>query len=254
MTAFFEHADGALAPHAMARGPWAPDMMHGRLLGGLAGWAIERDHGDPAFTISRLTVDLFKNPPMAPVQISTRLVRVGRRVRAADASLTIDGVEVARASALMLRNAEHPDGNVWGEPTWSVPAPDDLAPRETGGGSWDMRPITVSGFGGQEQKRMWMRDTWDLVAGEPMTPFARAAALADFSNPFANSGDGGLQFINADFTLYLRRYPITDWIGFEVAAHLGAGGIGVGECTLYDERGAIGRSTVTGVANARMRF
>jgi hypothetical protein len=252
VTAFFEQVDGALVPHAQARGPWAADMMHGRLLGGLAGWAIERDHGDAAFHISRLTVDLFKNPPMEPVHVATRLVRDGRRVRAADVSLTIGGVEVARASALMLRRAEHPESAVWGEPTWSVPRPEDVEPRGMGGGSWDMRPITGSGVGGQEQKRLWLRDTWDLVDGEPMTPFARAAALADFSNPFANSGSGGLQFINADITLYLRRYPVTDWIGFEVAAHLGEDGIGVGECTLYDERGAIGRSTVAGVANARM--
>jgi hypothetical protein len=181
-------------------------------------------------------------------------VRDGRRVRAVDASITIGGVEVARASALLLRRADHPTGPVWGEPTWSVPAPDELAPREgMAGGSWDMRPITGSGFGGYEQKRLWLRDTWELVAGEPMTPFTRAAALGDFANPFANSGAEGLEFINADFTMYLRRYPTTDWLGMEVANHLGEDGIAVGQCTLYDERGAIGHSTASGVTNARLR-
>jgi hypothetical protein len=38
--------------------------------------------------------------------------------------------------------------------------------------------------------------------------------------PFANSGDQGLQFINADIILYLRRLPVDDWLGFEVPGHL----------------------------------
>jgi acyl-CoA thioesterase len=251
--AFFEERDGALVPHDQARGPWAADMMHGRLLAGLAGWAIERDHGDPSLQLTRLTVDLFKNPPMKPVEVSTSLVRDGRRVRAADASVVIDGIEVARASALMLRRDEHPAAQVWGEPRWSVPKPEEIAPRDTRPGSWDMRPITASGFGGYEQKRLWLRDRWPLVQGQPMTPFARAAAVADFANPFANSGAEGLQFINADLTLYLRRDPTGEWLGLEVAAHLGEAGIAIGECTIFDETGAVGRSTVSSVANAMTR-
>ena len=44
---FFEPDGDALMPIPEARGPWAEDMMHGRLLAGLAAWAIDRDHGDP---------------------------------------------------------------------------------------------------------------------------------------------------------------------------------------------------------------
>jgi hypothetical protein len=259
LVAFFEPEGVELVPQPQARGPWAPDMMHGRLLGGIAGWAIERDHagaegGAEPWHISRLTVDLFRNPPMEPVRVETELVRDGRRVRAADASLTIGGVEVARASALLLRPTEHPDGEVWGEPTWSVPLPDEVEARPgAGAGSWDMRPITGSGFGGLEQKRLWLRDRWDLIEGAAMSPFTRVAALADFANPFANSGSDGLQFINADITLLLRRYPASDWLGFEVASHLGERGIAVGQCTIFDVNGAIGHALVAGVANSRLR-
>src|SRR5688500_19992193 len=98
MDAFFEPKGDELVPHEQARGPWAPDMMHGRLLGGVAGWAIEREHGDPDLLIARLTVDLFKNPPMQPVRVSTVRVRDGYRVRAVDASITIADTTVARAS------------------------------------------------------------------------------------------------------------------------------------------------------------
>ena len=36
---------------------------------------------------------------------------------------------------------------------------------------------------------------------------------ADFTNPLANSGDQGLEFVNADYTLYLHRLPVGEWIG-----------------------------------------
>ncbi len=127
---------------------------------------------------------------------------------------------------------------------------------------WETRPISLNpspslgegqgrGFGGVEQKRAWIREARLLVAGEPLTPFVRAAIAADFTNPFANSGNRGLNFVNADITLYLHRLPETEWVGFEVASHQSEDGIAVGECTLYDTRGPIGHSTVCGVANAR---
>jgi acyl-CoA thioesterase len=121
---------------------------------------------------------------------------------------------------------------------------------------WETRPITGTPFPrpGErpvEQKRAWIRESRLLVAGEPLTPFVRAAVSADYTNPFANSGSRGLNFVNADITLYLHRLPETPWIGFEVASHQSEDGICVGECTLYDKRGAIGKSIVCGVANQR---
>ena len=67
--------------------------------------------------------------------------------------------------------------------------------------------------------------------------------------PLANSSAEGLQFINADLTLSLGRPPVSEWIGLEVAGHLGHDGIAVGSCTLYDTLGAIGWSSVCAVAN-----
>ena len=89
--------------------------------------------------------------------------------------------------------------------------------------------------------------------GEPLTPFMRAAIAADFTNPFANSGEGGLNFVNADVTLYLHRLPVGEWVGFEVSGHHSAQGVAVAECTVYDEDGPIGRSTVCSVANTHRR-
>jgi acyl-CoA thioesterase len=115
---------------------------------------------------------------------------------------------------------------------------------------WDTRPIDGA-FGTVEQKRCWMRENRELIAGEPLTPFIRAAVACDFTNPFANSGDRGLEFVNADITLYLHRLPAGEWIGFEVNSHQSSEGVAVAECTLYDTEGAIGTSAVCGVGQRR---
>src|ERR1700687_4231832 len=92
-----------------------------------------------------------------------------------------------------------------------------------------------------------MSEVRALVEGSALTPFVRAAVAADFASPFANAGDQGLGYINSDVTLYLHRLPETEWIGFEVVNHRVANRVAIGECWLYDERGAIVRSTVAAV-------
>ena len=89
------------------------------------------------------------------------------------------------------------------------------------------------------------------VAGTPITPWQRVALAADFTSPFANSGDAGLSFINTDITLYLHKLPATEWIGFEVVNHGSTQGVAIAECYLYDEQGPIGSSSVTALAQPR---
>jgi len=226
-------------------------MLHGRLLAGLAARAAEATGDDPALRLARLTVDMFRTPPMSALQLATRTLRDGRRVRVVDVSIRSIDVEVARASALLLRAGPHPAGATWRAPGWDAPLPDALPPPgeiEIGGG-WDVRLLTPGGFFTQERKRVWSRDRWQLVSGEEPSPIVRAALAADLPNPLANSGAEGLPFINADLTLVLGRPPDSEWIGLEVADHLGHDGIAVGSCTMYDIAGAIGWSSVCAIAN-----
>jgi hypothetical protein len=253
---FFKREGDLLVPSSQARGPWNPNSMHGRLLAGVLAHTTELKYGDPDFHYARLTIDLFRMPPLAPVTIENRVVRDGNRIKVAEGSLVSEGVEVARGSVVMLRKAAQPEGTVWSPPNWDVPSPDELPvpeppPGMRGMGMWEQRAITARGFGAVEQKRAWIRESHPLVEGEALTPFVRAAVCADFTNPFANSGDRGLNFVNADITLYLHRLPETEWIGFEVASHQSEDGVAVGECSLFDVRGRIGTSTVCGVANQR---
>ena len=250
-SAYFVPGNDGLQPVPEARSPWSADMLHGRLLSGLAARAVEDEGHDPALRVVRLTVDMFRSPPMSSLTVATSVIRDGRRVRVVDASIRCADVEVARASALLLRTGAHPSAAMWRAPDWDAPLPEALpSPVDDATGGWDIRLISPGGFRTAERKRVWTRDRWQLVAGEAPSPVVRAALAADLPNPLANSGAEGLQFINADLTLFLGRPPISEWIGLEVSGHLGQDGIAVGSCTLYDTSGAIGMSSVCAIATA----
>ncbi len=249
---FHVDAEGRFAPTGISRGPWDPNTLHGRVVAGLLAHEIETRWGDPAFHPARLTVDLFRMPPFAPVEVSSHVARDGNRIRVVDAECSSAGVPLARASAVLLRRAGEPEGTVWSPPAWDVPSPDALPAPPSGGREpmWETRTIG-HGFGSTGQKRAWLRENRQLVDDVALTPLVRSAFASDFTNPFGNSGSAGLQFVNADITLYLHRLPAAEWLGFEVTAHHSHEGVAVAECAIYDEGGAVGRSIVCAVANRR---
>src|ERR1700716_3815367 len=251
---FFTRDHDAFIPTKVANGPWDPNSLHGRVIIGLLAFAIEQRHGADDFVPTRLTVDMFRLPNMAPVEVKTRLVRDGLRIKVVEAEFFSGGVSMARASCQLLRKTQSPQGRVWSPPNWDVPAPADIPvpsdPRLGLTGRGPIRPI-VGAMGTVGPRRLWMSEVRDLVEGAPLTPFVRVAVASDFASPFANAGDQGLGYINSDVTLYLHRLPVKEWIGFEVVNHHATEGGAVGECWLYDEKGPIGTSTVAALSQRK---
>src|SRR5437762_4556143 len=179
---FFRIDGDHYVPTPAARGPWNPKSLHGRVIAGLLGAEIERLHGDPAFMPARLTVDMYRLPDLSPVEVTTRVVRDGNRIKVIDAEFVSGGVSAGRATCQMLKKAEQPAGNVWKPPAWDVPKPADIAPptdlRSGLGGMWATRRIE-GGFGTVGQKRIWMSEVRELVEGRALTPFVRVAISAD---------------------------------------------------------------------------
>ena len=248
----FFHRDGdSYVPTSVARGPWSPNSLHGRLIAGLLGHVIDQTYGDPDLTPARLTVDMYRLPDLSPVQVTTRVVRDGYRIKVIDAEFISAGKSCGRATSQLLRRTAAPGGTVWSPTPWdaplpaALPAPDDK--RAGMGGIWATRPI-VGAMGTMGPRRIWLSDIRELVGGEPMTPLTRVALAADFASPFANAGDKGLEYINSDMTIYLHRLPVTEWIGFEVVNHHATDGVAIGECWLHDEQGPIGTSSVAALA------
>src|SRR4051794_41670329 len=89
---FFTVEGTHYVPTPASRGPWNPNSLHGRVIAGLLGAEIERLHADPGFMPARLTVDMYRLPDLSPVEVTTRLVRQGKRIRAIDAEVTSSGV------------------------------------------------------------------------------------------------------------------------------------------------------------------
>ena len=279
--AFFERDDSnpdLYYPTVSARGPWDATTLHGRVISGLLAYEAETHHSTlqeiEQFQVSRITVDMFRVAPMAPLVLGGRVVRTGRRIKVIDVNITSQKsgkgvIEIARGSVVMLRKTQNPEGTVWTTPKWEIEAPDENLPMpaETGGRKpikghmpiWQtieispgtpLQPIQTGTGGTIGRRRAWIRETHELIAGEVTSPVVRAAQVADIANPFANSGTNGLAYINADVSMYLHRNPEGSWIGTENSYHNADNGIAVGTVNLYDKIGHIGKATVCGLAQS----
>jgi acyl-coenzyme A thioesterase PaaI-like protein len=250
---YFRATVDGFRPDASAHAPWSTEMLHGRLIGGLAARAVEAAIDEPGRRVARLTVDLFRPAGMGPVTLTHTSVRRGRRIEVVDVVVSSGGNDVARATGLVLAVGEEPPGTIWRPPADPWPDPDSL-PRdvddaETADARWWIATV-AGGFDSAERTRVWTNDTVPLVDDEQMSPLVRAAISGDLACPLANSGDAGLHYINADYTLTLARYPIGEWIGLEVAQHIAADGLALGTCTLVDVQGPFATSTGSSVTTA----
>ena len=145
---FFTHDrdSDTFMPTPVSNGPWDPNSLHGRVVVGLLAHVIEQRHGSDDFVPARLTVDMFRLPnTTTPIEVTTKLVRDGKRIKVVEAEFFSGGTSMARASCQLLRKTENAPGNVWSPPNWDAPKPADIPrptdPRLGMNGKWTTRPI-----------------------------------------------------------------------------------------------------------------
>ena len=250
---FFSVDGDALVPAAFATSPWG-QVLHGRLIGGLTARAAEQARaGDPGLACSRLTVDLFKSVPLAPVTASVRVVRQGRRIMVLDVTVEQDGELAGQGRAVLLRRSEQPAGTFRPVPAWDAPAPQRFEAPPNANGRWSppWDAWRVGGAAGLTEG-LWMRETHPLITGEELTPLIRLAMAADLASPVSHYSDQGLSFINADYTVYLGREPQGEYVGIQPSGHLSERGVAAGRCVVHDLRGPVGFVNNTAVANPAM--
>ena len=266
-------------PTQYAQGPWDKNSLHGRVVSGLIAYVAESNHinteEDAQFQVSRITVDLFRQPPMDTLETESIVIRSGRRIKVVDVNIKADlpnrGMSVvARGSIVMLKKTTNPEGLIWAPPSWTSVAPADNYPEPIYKSSlaakkpipiWQTINADTIGsdgtqkdkitYGSNAPKRAWIRETHQLIDGENTSPLVRIAQVADVANPFANSGTDGLTYINADVSVSLQRHPEGKWIGTETFYHGASDGVSVGTIALYDKLGRIGTSTVCGLAQMK---
>ncbi len=256
---FFDPDGGTLVPAAFATSPWG-QVLHGRLIGGLTARAAEQARASaPELACSRLTVDMFRSVPLAPVTVTTRTVRQGRRIAVIDVAVEQGGDLVGQGRAVLLLRSEQPAGAFRPAPAWDAPAPARLGPpprQQPSSGRqwtapWELWPLAGADRPGLSEG-LWMRDVHPLVTGEPLTPLVRTAMAADLASPVSHFSAGGLSFINADYTVYLGREPHGEYVGIQPCGHISEHGVAAGQCVLHDEAGAVGFVTMAAVANPTM--
>jgi len=240
-------------PTDLARGPWTPEAQHGGPPAALLARAVERFTGGHLMFVARLTIELLRPVPIAPLTIEASWARPGRKVQLVTASLFSGDTEVARATGLRIRRTKlalpadlprvapppGPNSNGFIRPPWDgildYRAFHSLAVehRFVGGAFEHPGPATD-----------WVRLRVPLVEGEETSPLCRVAAAADFGNGVSwvlNRGEG-YSFINPDLTIYVHRLPLGEWVCLDAVTHVQANGVGLAESTLYDEHGVIGRA------------
>lgn len=243
-------------PHAA--GPWGLSMQHGSAPAALVAWAAESLPTTAPMQIARLTIDLIRPVPVAPLTLSRRVVREGRKIQLCEIGLYGDGVEVVRGSVLKVLSQPDLNPGGVGVPEFDMPGPDAcVAPTRLAGmespfiDGISMR-LVRGGFDLPGPAAIWYRSDRPVLEGFPTSPAMRAALTADFCN-----GTGSVlsiddwTFPNGDLTLSLTRPACGEWILVEAETTIGPAGVGLATGRLADIHGYFGRATQTLVVMRR---
>lgn len=258
MDALFEPDGPLLVPTDLARGPWDPRALHGGPTAALVAWQAERHWAqapETEWALGRLTIELLRPVPLAPLAVEAVTVRPGRKVTLVAVTVRTGGAqgqEVARAVALGIRRQEV-DLPARLTRSQDAPAgPDGLAPAATpeDAAEWPAfhnRGVEMRWASGVWRQpgpaTVWIRLCAPVVAGEPVSPAMRAAALADFGNGISSELDFRTwRFLNPELTVHLARPPEGEWIRLEARTLLGDQGAALSDSTLSDLRGPFGRA------------
>lgn len=258
--AFYERDGDLFRATELTRGPWDPGAQHAGPPAALLGYVIERLPETDAFQVGRVTFEILRSIPIAPIRVEARVVRPGRRVQMVEAELSdSEGEVLMRARAWRIRTAEIEI------PREAVVADGSPAPPEQGkpanffptgqehGYHSAMEVRFLSGdFVEPGPATVWLRMRRPLVAGEEPTPLQRVLIVADVGNGVSASLDfRRYLFINVDLTVQLERMPEGEWVCIDAITLPQSSGIGTAESVLSDRRGRIGRGLQTLLISAR---
>jgi hypothetical protein len=241
--------EGATAEtSADAGGPWNARLQHGAAPSSLICWAVERLPSPVPMRVARLTVDLMRPVPVAPLAVETEVVREGRKIQLVSVRLLADGVEVVRASALRIRTDPREVPAIASGPAVDLPIPDLCSPPDFFATETpflkgiEMR-LAKGSFRVPGPAAVWYRATRPIVAGNTISPLMRAVIAADFCNGTSSVFSmNDWTFINADLTVSLGREPVGEWILLDAETWAGPDSVGIAAARLADTQGYFGRA------------
>lgn len=268
--------DGVFSATVATESPWDPKAQHGGPVCALLGHVIRENHPEPGFRIARLTVEFLGTIPRADVEVSTEIIRDGRRIRLIEATMTAAGKRVALARAWQIAVSGSGAGSS---------AADGGASGSTAGGSGlldgaellgareiETPPLPPAaeqqrdflgigrerwGYGESVEWRrvrgayrstgyaqVWMRPRIPLVAGCRPHPLDRVLVVADSANGVSARLDmRQWLYVPPAVTVTLHRYPAGEWVLLSARSELAGDGLGSTSGTLSDASGPLGSVT-----------
>ena len=230
-------------------GPWGAGLQHGGAPTALISWIAESIPTREPMQVVRITVDLLRPVPIAPLKIHSEVIREGRKIQLCAVTLLREDVVVVRATVLKIRRAELELPPTAVEEKVILPGPQAgvLADIPNENPNAFIRGLTLSVVQGQFRApgpaAIWFRVNRPLFADQAPTPLQRAAMVADFCNGVSTVlSFKDWTFINGDLTISLARMPVGDWILLDAQSWLGDHGAGIAFAKLGDSRGYFGRA------------
>ena len=248
---FLRLSETTFEPTDHVGGAWNENEQHVAPVLGLLAHLIEAEHAErrPAhrLVLARASYDILGVIPMAPFEVTSRMVRAGRTIELVEATLAQNGRAALTLRAWMMQTGD--TAEIAGDPLPQLPARETLEPWSPadlwqGGAikSIDARHEKL----GLGRARCWIRPQYPLLDAEPTSTRARLLGIADFANGIATRAEPeDVLFPNLDLTASLFREPVGEWFGLDTMVSFGADGIGLTESVLSDVQGPLGTSSQT---------
>src|ERR1044072_7569002 len=106
-SALYVSQGGRFVSTELTRGPWDPGAQHAGPPAALIARELERcpsPTGHTEWQVGRITYEILRPVPIAPLTVTVEVVRPGRSVELVEASLADERGEVIRARAWRLRD------------------------------------------------------------------------------------------------------------------------------------------------------
>ena len=255
-SAVFREEDGVLLPTALATGPWYEGAQHGSAMMLMAALAVERHPADGPRQVVRLTVDMMKAAPLAPLRTTVTVRKAGRYMEVLDVSIGDGEDEFVRASALRFRVGQAPveERLKYRGPVPEVPGPLSFELMEhLAGKSGFHQAVELRVDISRHPEVLWVRLRRPVLPELFATPLLRVMLAADWTYSIPNIAHrvatrtafrrDGFYGINPDTTVNLHRNPVGEWIGIQAHATFEDFGAGTVMGQLFDQEGAVGFSS-----------
>ena len=203
--------------------------------------AQARGWGRPASVMT----SFLRPAPVAPLEVTIRALKEGRRASFVDADLSADGKTIACQRLCFLNAVDAP---TYGPRADELPQdfatlPQRLRERpDKADWMWSAMEVRQ-----ERADRLWFRLRHPVCEGAD--GFAAALIAADWAHgilpPEGATDRGDIAIPNTDLIVHFVRPPHGEWIGVEPISAWHSDGVGAGWASLYDATGAFGRVSMS---------